>query len=201
MRLRNFLLSSIMISVITGCGTEVTNVALTDNNIQNANIQSSKLKGEDKEKSTFITESLGQRRHDDFQATRRLPYDPKNPNSAYMKDPSYKTTKDASWIRAHDGATKVDIANTNYAQLPGDLKAEYDVPDKVAVDLMLDAIKTKKTMDKTFIENGSKKVYAAVAKKNNSDVTYSKLSEKDKEKYRSIVEYAIQLGKEFDLIN
>lgn len=163
--------------------------------------QSAKLKGEDKEKSAFVTEALGQRRHDDWQKTRRLPYDPKNPNSAYMKDPSYKTTKDASWIRANNGETKVDIANTNYAQLPGDLKAEYDVPDKVAVDLMLDAIKTKKTMDKTFVENSSKKVYAAVAKKNNSDISYSKLSEKDKEKYRSIVEYAIQLGREFDLIN
>ncbi|PIR05512.1 hypothetical protein COV56_02355 [Candidatus Kuenenbacteria bacterium CG11_big_fil_rev_8_21_14_0_20_37_9] len=71
-----------------------------------------------------------------------------------LKDGLYesrvKKTKDQDWIKAHRGTDEVDIANTDYINLPSDWQAENKASAEVAVD---EVLKNKeKNFDNSFIE-------------------------------------------------
>lgn len=73
--------------------------------------------------------ALGTAFHEDWRKTRQ------NEDGSF--EPRVKGTKDESWIEAN-GTDQVDIANTDYANLPADWQAENKAAAEVVVDIFED---------------------------------------------------------------
>jgi len=81
------------------------------------------------EKETVSTaEAIAALLHQDWQLTRL------QEDGSF--EPRIKSTKDAEWSAAHDGATELDIANTPYEDLPEDWKAENKAAGEVVATLL-----------------------------------------------------------------
>lgn len=55
-------------------------------------------------------------------------------------EPRLKTVLDEEWITSHNGQTEIDIANTPFAELPGDWQEENILSAKEAVEKIEDAL-------------------------------------------------------------
>ena len=141
-------------------------------------------------KDQFVNE-LASKLHDNWRAGR------KKTDGTY--EPRPKETKDAKWIKAHNNITQVDIANTNYSDLPEDWKKENRDSALVASNIVYKAGSNKTKMDSKFIEESSASIHSEWLKRNTYakggplDVAYSKLPEVEKEKDRIIIKLAIAL--------
>lgn len=65
-------------------------------------------------------------------------------------EPRLKVTKDQTWIDAHGGQNQVDIANTNYEDLPADWQAENKASAAVAVGEVLRVFRGNRDMEHAF---------------------------------------------------
>jgi hypothetical protein len=107
-----------------------------------------------------------------------------------------KITKDPEWIKLHNNINEIDIANTNYEDLPSDWKKENLASAIIATNIIYDAIKNKTKIDEVFIENASSIIHDEWLKRNTwskggeLDVPYSKLPEIEKAKDREIIKLA-----------
>ena len=148
-------------------------------------------------KAQFV-DNLASKLHDIWRAPR------KKADGTY--EPRLKETKDQKWIKAN-GKNQVDIANTDYKDLPEDWKKENRDSAQVATNLVYKAVSNKKKMDEKFIEEASASIHVewlrrpnnAYAKGGPLDVPYSKLPEVEKEKDRVILKLAISLKTIYDL--
>lgn len=82
----------------------------------------------DQDTREIAIKSVASALHEDWRKTRL------NEDGTY--EPRLKTTKDESWIASHNGATEVDIANTEFSELPSDWQAENQAAAGVVVDLL-----------------------------------------------------------------
>jgi hypothetical protein len=114
-----------------------------------------------------------------------------------------KITKDPEWIKLHNNINEIDIANTNYEDLPSDWKKENLASAIIATNIIYDAIKNKTKIDEVFIENASSIIHDEWLKRNTwskggeLDVPYSKLPEIEKAKDREIIKLALELSKKY----
>lgn len=112
--------------------------------------------------------------------------------------PRMKKTKDEKWIKIN-GTNVVDIANTNYDNLPSDWQAENKASAEVAMDQIYKAKSNNENMDKYFIESASSVIHDEWLKRNGEwapeeqKMPYYKLSDEEKQKDRAIIEKAIQI--------
>jgi hypothetical protein len=111
--------------------------------------------------------------------------------------PRVKNTKDRTWIDAHNGETKVDIAATAYPDLPSDWKGENKASAEVVVDAVLSAVESNRELDDTFIEETAAISHSKWVERNGSWAAeelkrpYAELPEAEKEKDRIFVRRAI----------
>lgn len=174
--------------ILSSCGT---NESLTDANAlmtapnQNVNSLSSK-----KMSKNQFTEKLASKLHDIWREPR------KKSDGTY--EPRIKDTKDEKWIKANN-KKQVDIANTNYENLPEDWKKENRDSALVATNIVFKAVANKTNMDEKFVEEASASIHVEWLKRNTwakggeLDIPYSKLPEVEKAKDRNIIKLAIAL--------
>lgn len=118
-------------------------------------------------------------------------------------EPRIKETKDPAWIAAH-GTHQVDIANTPYAALPADWKAENLASAQIAVQLILD--QKGQLITPAMIEAGSSVIHDkwlernAWAKGGDLDKPYALLPEPEKQKDRNALYQAIHQGIQLKLL-
>ena len=125
-------------------------------------------------------------------------------------EPRVKGTKDELWSLAHDGKKEVDIANTDYRDLPSDWQAENKVSAQVALEALdLPGVRMPGQEEHRYdpdamgfdIERASAYVHEKWLERNGAwapaeqNKPYEKLSEEEKQKDRIIVEKAIELWK------
>ncbi len=82
------------------------------------------------EVTRHAVEALATEFHEDWRKTRL------DENGAY--EPRVKQTADEAWVEAH-GTDQVDIANTEYADLPADWQAENKAAAEVVVGIMVES--------------------------------------------------------------
>jgi len=113
-------------------------------------------------------------------------------------EPRIKSTNDQSWIKKH-GTDQVDIANTNYTDLPEDWKGENKISAEIAMKEIYKAINEKKGLDQNFIEMASNIIHEKWLERNwnwapsEQNKPYSELSEEEKDKDRAIIKKAIEI--------
>ena len=113
-------------------------------------------------------------------------------------DSRIKKTKDENWIKSHN-TEEVDIANTEYKNLPEDWKGENKASAEVTVDEIYKAIDGKKELDSNFIEEASDILHKKWLERNGSwapveqNKPYLELSEEEKEKDRVIIRKGIEI--------
>jgi len=113
-------------------------------------------------------------------------------------DPRLKKTKDEAWIKEH-GIDEIDIANTDYANLPEDWKGENKISAEVAIEEVYGAVENKKELDDAFVESASEAMHVKWLERNGSwappeqKLPYAELSEEEKEKDRVIIKKAIEI--------
>ena len=86
-----------------------------------------KLADIDKKEMKKNTEELASQLHDAWREPR------KQEDESF--EPRIKKTKDKEWIKLH-GKDEVDIANTNYENLPSDWQAENKASAEVAMNIL-----------------------------------------------------------------
>lgn len=105
-------------------------------------------------------------------------------------------TTDNLWIQSHC-SEEVDLANTNYKDLPLDWKNENSASVKVALIEIYRAEKRGENIDDSFIEKVSALIHGEWLSRNTNskflfqDMPYSELSDEEKEKDRAVVRRAI----------
>lgn len=156
----------------------------------NSDIETLKPKLEGEVLKSKIAE-LGSLLHDEWRAPR------KKEDGTF--EPREKSTKDEAWVKAR-GTDKVDIANTDYNNLPEDWKGENKASAEVAMALIHEANSRGDMFDTDiFIEEASDKIHDAWLQRNGSwappeqNKPYAELSEDEKEKDRAIVRKAIEI--------
>ena len=123
-------------------------------------------------------------------------------------DPRIKKTKDENWVKSHN-TEEVDIANTEYKDLPEDWKGENKASAEVTVDEIYKAIDSEKELDSSFIEEASDVLHQEWMKRktkegyNENDenwnwakplmVDYNKLPNEEKGKDRVIIRKGIEI--------
>jgi primosomal protein N' len=95
-----------------------------------------------------------------------------------------KTTTDKKWIQEHNGATDVDIANTNFEELPSDWQEENLLSAKVAIEKIEDVLYL---IHDNWLDRND---YRAMEEQKTQ---YSKLSNDEKLKDIDVLEDAIQI--------
>ncbi len=118
--------------------------------------------------------------------------------------PRIKKTKDEVWIAAHGGITEVDIAATNYVDLPADWQEENRLSAEVAVSYVLAGATWWRRLfgfGRQFVEAGSAIVHVKWLERNgewaeeHQKLPYHELNEIEKEKDRVIIRNAIDAYK------
>jgi len=132
--------------------------------------------------------------HDEWRASRKL--------EEGGFEPRIKPTKDQSWIDKN-GTDQVDIANIGYENLPEDWQKENKDSAESAVNLVSDYLeKTDKVSSSSlsvFIEEASAKIHDEWLERNSwakwweLDVSFSELSEDEKNKDRNILRRAANI--------
>lgn len=113
-------------------------------------------------------------------------------------EPRLKNTKDEAWSKEH-GVDEIDIANTDYANLPEDWKGENKISAEVAVGEVYKAVFNKKELDGAFVESASEAMHVKWLERNGSwappeqKLPYAELSEDEKEKDRVIIRKALEI--------
>jgi len=113
-------------------------------------------------------------------------------------EPRVKKTKDQTWSEKH-GTDEVDIANTDYANLPEDWKGENKISAAAAVDEIYKAIENGQELNDGFIEQASDIIHVKWLERNGSwapaeqNKPYAELSEEEKEKDRVIIRKAVEM--------
>lgn len=145
---------------------------------------------------TKFVEVLAGKLHDIWRAPR------KKADGTY--EPRIKSTTDQKWIKANN-KKELDIANTNYEDLPEDWKKENRASALVATNIIYKAVSNKVDMtDSKFVEESSASIHAEWLKRNawakggELDVPYSKLPEVEKAKDREIILLARALKTIYD---
>lgn len=137
-----------------------------------------------------LTTEVGSLLHDEWRASR------KKENGTF--EPRVKKTKDQAWTEKN-GTDQVDIANTDYRDLPEDWKGENKASAEVAIGEIYKA--GGKNLDENFIEKASAAVHDAWRERNKSwapkeqMVEFDELSEEEKNKDRVMVEKAVEMFK------
>ena len=110
-------------------------------------------------------------------------------------------SEDKEWNMKH-WTDVVDIANTEFEDLPSNRKYENLEAAKVAVDLVYEKIVNKEKIDSKMIEEMSEIVHEKWLERNgvqwsfeNQRIAYQNLSEKEKAKDRIQIKLAIQIVK------
>ena len=110
-------------------------------------------------------------------------------------------SEDKEWNMKH-WIDVVDIANTEFEDLPSNRKYENFEAAKVAVDLVYEKIVNKEKIDSKMIEEMSKIVHEKWLERNgvqwsfeNQRIAYQNLSEEEKAKDRIQIKLAIQIIK------
>lgn len=174
--------------ILASCGTD-DNLNTINNSVASANQNVSSLSNKKMSKTQF-TEKLASKLHDIWREPR------KKSDGTY--EPRLKDTKDEKWIKANN-KKQVDIANTDYEDLPEDWKKENRDSALVATNIVFKAVANKTKMNDKFIEEASASIHAEWLKRNEwakggeLDVPYSKLIEAEKAKDRNIIKLAIAL--------
>ena len=101
-------------------------------------------------------------------------------------EPRIKKTEDILWTEKHNGKNEVDIANTDFGELPKDWQEENMLSAKVAVEKIEEALYI--IHDKWLDRNDQ---FAESVQK----VQYSRLPEEEKRKDINILEEAIEIMK------
>lgn len=143
----------------------------------------------EQKKSRLVTQ-LGSVLHDEWRAPRK------------QEDGTFesraKKTKDQAWAEKH-GSDEVDIANTDYANLPEDWKGENKISAEVAMDEIYKAIENGQELNADLIEQASEVIHIKWLERNGSwapveqNKPYAELSEEEKEKDRVIIKRAIEI--------
>lgn len=187
-------LSLIVISslILAACGSEQSLQPMTDlSETQNVNAAAVQ-----KVSKTKFADTLASKLHDSWRNGR------KKADGTY--EPRIKDTKDAKWIKAHNNKTQVDIANTEYKDLPADWQKENKDSATVATNLVYKAVSDKVDFNQKFIEEASNTIHIEWLKRNTwakggeLDVPYAKLPEVEKEKDRVIIKLAVALKTIYD---
>ena len=115
--------------------------------------------------------------------------------------PMIEKSQDEEWNIKH-WMDVVDIANTEFVDLPSNRKYENFEAAKVAVDLVYDKVVNWEKIDLEMIEEMSKIVHEKWLERNgihwsfeNQRVEYEELSDEEKAKDRIQIELAIQIIK------
>lgn len=95
-------------------------------------IYNEQLHDYEKKKEAMIKE-VAELIHEKWRATRWL-------ENERSYEPRIKTTKDEAWIRAHGGNDQIDIANTDFSDLPADWQEENYFSARVAMDKLADVL-------------------------------------------------------------
>jgi hypothetical protein len=109
-------------------------------------------------------------------------------------EPRIKTTKDEKWIEEH-GSSEVDIANTDYVNLPEDWQAENKAAAAVVVGIMVENNGEVGLEGEQFYEIGEK-IHSAWldrnewAKGGELDVPFHELSPEEQDKDISQIDVA-----------
>lgn len=135
---------------------------------------------------------LASRFHNDWRESRLLE------DGSY--DPRPKQTLDEEWIRAH-GSSEVDIANTDYEDLPSDWQEENKAAAEVAQSLLNEGYANHEDIKgDEFVESASSQIHEAWLGRNGwaiggeLDVPYDQLPEAEKLKDRAQILTAIELS-------
>jgi len=142
------------------------------------------------EKKNNQISELGSLLHDEWRAPR------KQEDGTF--EPRMKNTKDLVWSEKH-GTEEVDIANTDYANLPEDWKGENKISAEVAMEEIYKAVESGQELDTAFIENASDVMHVKWLERNGSwapaeqNKPYAELSEEEKEKDRVIIRKGIEI--------
>lgn len=91
--------------------------------------------GEEEKRNTILTDAVAGQLHDVWRRPR------KKEGGGY--EPRIKTTKDQKWIQAHGGETQVDIANTDFLDLPLDMQGENRAAAQGVVEAIMKVINLK----------------------------------------------------------
>ncbi|GGL07439.1 hypothetical protein [Nocardia jinanensis] len=139
-----------------------------------------------------LTEELASRLHNEWRAPRL------RDDGRYEERPK-QVRDDQEWITAH-GTDQVDIANTDYRDLPLDYRRENQESAKVALPLALDEhLAGRDPARAGFVEDASEQVHIAWLDRNrdwappDQSLPYGRLSEEEKEKDRVVVRAAVDL--------
>ena len=146
-------------------------------------------KTSEQKKSRLVTQ-LSSILHDDWRVPRK------------QEDGTFKSrtkkTKDNTWSEKH-GTNEVDIANTDYVNLPKDWKSEYIISAEVAMDEIYKAIENGQELNDGFVEQASEVIHIKWLERNGSwapaeqNKPYAKLSDKEKGKDRVIIKRAVEI--------
>jgi hypothetical protein len=144
-----------------------------------------------KAREARAVDALASHMHDEWRAPRRLE------DGSY--EPRPKKTTDRAWV-AKNGTDEVDIANTDYKDLPADWKKENEDSATVAVGLTADGLRSgQRVSESEFVESASAKVHDAWLERNGEwappeqQLPYDKLSEPEKAKDRVFVLKALEI--------
>ena len=119
-------------------------------------------------------------------------------------EPKWKESTDDKWNKEH-GTNRVDIANSEYEDLPRNRQYERMAAASVAIDLVLDWIESWEIITPEMIEKMSSVIHDKWLERRidtgellDSSLAepYENLSEKEKEKDRNHIYIAIQIIKE-----
>ena len=146
------------------------------------------------EERRLLSYMLGSELHEEWRSTR------KNPDGTY--EPRWKKSKDEAWNKMH-GTDDVDIANTEFKDLPSNWQFENLEAAKVAIDTVFGDVMTGETIDDEKMEEMASKVHEAWVGRNDwvkdpewGDPVlagaYKDLPEEEKEKDRAQLRLAIQ---------
>lgn len=147
---------------------------------------------ENRKKQEALIAKLGSLLHDEWRAPR------KKEDGTF--EPRLKKTKDQVWAEKH-GVSEVDIANTDYIDLPDDWKGENKISAEIAIGEVYKTIKNGQELDDEFVESASSIIHEKWLGRNASwapaeqNKPYAELSDEEKEKDRVIVRKAIEIYK------
>ena len=111
-----------------------------------------------------------------------------------------KITKDKAWIKQH-GTGQADLAKLDYFELPSDWRKERWSGAKIALDTLLDRVRSGKSLDENFVEYTSDIIHKEWLDRNlhsaedEHKLSYDQLSEEAKEKDRVFIRSAIEIHK------
>ncbi|MBI5798819.1 MAG: hypothetical protein HZB10_02720 [Candidatus Yonathbacteria bacterium] len=148
------------------------------------------LESEDEVKKNDQISELGALLHDEWREPR------KKEDGTF--EARLKKTKDEAWIKEHR-ADEVDIANTDYINLPEDWKGENKISADVAISEVYKAVENKQELDDAFVESASDAMHVKWLERNGGwappeqKLPYAELSEEEKEKDRAIIRKAIEI--------